>query len=268
MKTKINQEERAFKAWAILTNCAIKRDFVTYKELGDIIGIHHRAVRYVLGLIQDYCMSNELPPLTILVNNKNTGKPGDGFIAWDIENSDDGVKKVQDYNWINFNNPFGYAEGGESQDELVTKLIDNPETASEIFAKVKVRGIAQAIFRKALLRIYDYSCCICGLSFDNVLEASHIISYSQADSKQRLEINNGLLLCANHHKMFDCGQITINQDYTVDYFDMAMNEGDYSEFDKLMTIKLNGKKIMLPVNEKHRPKLIYLKKQQDQFNEK
>lgn len=71
---KINQEERAFKAWIILTSIALKRNFITYKELGDKIGIHHRAVRYVLGLIQDYCMSNELPPLTILVVNKITGR--------------------------------------------------------------------------------------------------------------------------------------------------------------------------------------------------
>lgn len=262
MKTKINQEERAYKAWNVLTNSAKNRSLITYKELGDKIGVHHRSIRYVLGLIQDYCMDNEYPPLTILVINQDTGKPGDGFVAWDIENSEDGVKKVYNYNWTKSNNPFGFAEEGISSEDLVNELINKPDLSSEIYAKIKVRGISQRIFRNALLRVYDYSCCICGLSFKNALEACHIIPYSKSNSKQRLEISNGLLLCANHHKMFDCGWITINQDSTINYFDMDENEGDYSTYDRLMTIELNGKMISLPKDNKHKPKKEYLLKHQ------
>jgi putative restriction endonuclease len=106
-----------------------------------------------------------------------------------------------------------------------------------------------------------------GLSFENVLEACHIIPYSEASNKQRLEIGNGLLLCSNHHKMFDAGQITINQDYTIDYFDMEESEGDYSEYDRLLTTKLNGVKIRLPKNDQHKPKLEYLLEHQKSFEE-
>lgn len=263
METKINQEERAYKAWNILTDSAKNRRPTNYKELGDKIGIHHRAVRYVLGLIQDYCMDNEYPPLTILVNNKNTGKPGDGFIAWDIENSGDGEKKVYEYNWKSLINPFGYAKSGMTSEDLVKELINNPESSAEIYARIKVRGTSQILFRTALLRVYNHSCCICGLTFDNALEASHIIPYSKSDSKQRLEISNGILLCANHHKMFDCGQITINQDYTINY--LNEKKGDYSTYDRLMTIDLNGKMISLPVDKKHKPKKEYLFKHQKTY---
>jgi putative restriction endonuclease len=31
------------------------RRTITYADLGARIGVHHRAIRYVLGPIQDYC---------------------------------------------------------------------------------------------------------------------------------------------------------------------------------------------------------------------
>lgn len=267
MKSKINQEERAYKAWFELINTASLGKYITYKELGHKIGIHHRAVRYVLGLIQNYCMDNELPPLTILVINQDTGKPGDGFIAWDIENTEDGVKKVYNYNWKRMNNPFGFVEIGMTSEDIVNELINNPDSSAEIYARIKVRGTSQRLFRNALLRVYDYSCCICGLSFENALEACHIIPFSKADSYQRLDVSNGLLLCANHHKMFDSGQITINQDYSISYFDMNESEGGYSLYDRLMTIELNGELISLPNDNRLRPKKEYLLQHQETFLE-
>jgi putative restriction endonuclease len=263
----INQEERACKAWNILTDSAKNRSLISYKELGVKTGIHHRAVKYVLALIQNYCMDNEYPPLTILVINQNTGKPGGGFIAWDIENSDDGVNKVYDFSWKRLKNPFGFAETGLTSENLVHELIKNPDSSSEIYALIKVRGTTQRLFRNALLQVYNNSCCICGLSIDNALEACHIIPYSKSDSKQRLEISNGMLLCSNHHKMFDCGQITINQDCTINYFNKNKNEGDYSTYDRLMTIDLNGKLISLPNDNKHKPKKEYLLKHQKTYIE-
>jgi len=65
--SKINQHQRAAKAWEILIEVAKKRDFIRYKGLGDEIGIHYRAIRFVLGVIQEYCIINKLPPLTILM---------------------------------------------------------------------------------------------------------------------------------------------------------------------------------------------------------
>ncbi|GHT57406.1 hypothetical protein FACS1894109_09410 [Spirochaetia bacterium] len=56
----------------------------SYKEIGNFIGIHHRNVRHALSPIQDYCLYNKLPPITILVVN-GTGKPGSGFIAAEID---------------------------------------------------------------------------------------------------------------------------------------------------------------------------------------
>ena len=68
---KVNQHQRAAKAWAILIKVAKQSDFIRYKGLGDKIGVHHRAVRFILAVIQEYCIINKLPPLTILIGDEN-----------------------------------------------------------------------------------------------------------------------------------------------------------------------------------------------------
>ncbi|BBI60192.1 hypothetical protein HSBAA_14980 [Vreelandella sulfidaeris] len=45
----VNQVERAFRAWPVLTGVAKQRGTITYGELGAAIGVHHRAIRYVLA---------------------------------------------------------------------------------------------------------------------------------------------------------------------------------------------------------------------------
>jgi len=259
MKPKVNQEQRAFKAWTVLTSYAANKKTITYGELAEKLNIHHRVISFVLGVIQNYCLENELPPLTILVLNKHSGLPGDGFIAYDIENSQDGIEKVQAFDWTTIDNPFQYAQIGTTENELINDLVQNPDSSSEVYRRVRVRGIAQRIFRQALLKVYESSCAVCGLSFEEALEGSHIIAYSQSSSKQRLDVRNGLLLCSNHHKLFDNGYITITDNYGIHIYDNEQQLGSYTEYDKLMTINFHGKQLKLPKDEKHFPNKEYLK---------
>ena len=55
-------------------------------------------------------------------------------------------------------------------------------------------------FRNQLIKKYN-NCIITGKSH-KICEASHIISYKENINK-RYDINNGLLLCSELHKMFD-----------------------------------------------------------------
>lgn len=258
MQEKVSQEQRASIAWTILTNIAKNKKKIRYKELADEVGVHHRVARFFLGLIQDYCLENQLPPLTILVVNQ-TGFPGKGFIAWDINNFEDGIQKVYGFNWDSIPNPFGYAESGTTQDELVQELLNNPDLSGDIYATVKIRGAAQPIFRKALLKAYNHTCAICGITRKHVLEATHIVPWSECSGKERLDIRNGILLCANHHKLFDAKIITLNDDFTINYYDPDGLKGDYSEYDKLFTINLHKKKINLPKDIKYYPDLKYIR---------
>ncbi|PFY14560.1 hypothetical protein COL47_22365 [Bacillus toyonensis] len=53
---------------------------------------------------------------------------------------------------------------------------------------------------------------MCGVSDVRFLVASHIKPWSQSNHKERLDVNNGLLLCPNHDALFDKGYISFNED--------------------------------------------------------
>jgi putative restriction endonuclease len=111
----INQAERAYRAWPILTRRAAEGKTITYGELGALLGVHPRAIRYVLGLIQDFCLEEKLPPLTILIVNQS-GRPGTGFIAHDFDKLEEGGSLVRAYNWKTVPNPFEFASDGTTFD--------------------------------------------------------------------------------------------------------------------------------------------------------
>ena len=74
------------------------------------------------------------------------------------------------------------------------------------FVKVRVN---QGVFRENLLKKYD-RCCLCGIKNKGLLMASHIRPWSDSTPEQKLDYNNGLLLCPNHDKLFDKGYITFD----------------------------------------------------------
>ena len=242
MKTKVNQLQRAYLGWIILTDLARNEGLITYKEFGGRLEIHHRAVRFVLKVIQEYCMDNNLAPITILVGDKG-GIPGHGFIAWDIDDIDEGFRKVYGQNWEIVENPFVFAAEGITEDMLISKILDPSKGDGEdIFARVRIRGIAQQMFRRALLKAYGSKCGICGLNIKVALQAAHILPWRYANRKQRFDITNGILLCANHHCLYDNNLFIINEDYSVK-----------------SQVPISTGAIRLPSNPLHRPGTEYIK---------
>ncbi|WP_255290808.1 HNH endonuclease [Bacillus cereus] len=93
------------------------------------------------------------------------------------------------------------------QKELESPIVlDKTEKESVIKAR-----IGQSIFKKALLAV-EKKCKLCGVSDERFLVASHIKPWSQSNHKERLDVNNGLLLCPNHDALFDKGYISFNED--------------------------------------------------------
>ena len=215
----INHFERAFRAWPIFVERARAKTPISYGELAAGIGIHVRPIRYVLGVIQDYCIEEELPPLTILVEHKADHSPGTGFVAWDMDDLERGRAEVYSFPWSLLNNPFRYAADGSTERDLVALLAKNPGSASDVFARVKVRGMAQIIFRRLLLTTYNTRCAFCGLSFADALEAAHLIPWIKASQEQRLDPRNGVLLCSTRHRLFDAGTLTITKSGVIKYYD-------------------------------------------------
>ncbi|WP_228123009.1 HNH endonuclease [Priestia megaterium] len=75
---------------------------------------------------------------------------------------------------------------------------------------VKAR-IGQSIFKRTLLAV-EKKCRLCGVSDERFLVASHIKPWSQSNNQERLDVDNGLLLCPNHDALFDKGHISFDED--------------------------------------------------------
>ena len=258
----INHHQRAKLAWDILIDVAKRQHFIRYKELGDRIGIHHRAVRFVLAIIQDYCTENKLPPLTILVGNK-LGVPGKGFVAWDSSNIKNGKKKVYKHNWDEESNPFSFASDGTNEQQIIKSLINNPKNSGVVYRKIKSRGYSQIIFRKALLVAYKSKCAFCNTSLKSILQAAHIISWNISNDKQKLDVRNGLLLCANHHYLYDNGIILVDELYEIQINKKVKIKTDS---DRTIISSLINSKIKLPICEALYPNIEFLKLHNNLFN--
>lgn len=253
-----NWEYEAGVVWPMLVQAAASNSTIFYDQIAKIINTNPLSVGRALGPIQDYCMDHRLPPLTSIVISKATSEPGGGFIAWDIQNLPAAHQAVYNFNWSSLVNPYGGLRSNDTTDSLAQDLIKNTTSASQVFAKVPVRGIAQIVFRKALLKLYRGQCAFCGITFEDVLDASHIKPWHECSNQEKLDVRNGLLLCASHHRLFDAGLITINKSYQVYYFDASMSKGSYSQFDQTMTVNLHSKNAFLPSQQQYRPAECYL----------
>ena len=82
--------------------------------------------------------------------------------------------------------------------------------ATEVARLVRQR-VGQDIFRDALLRYWGGACAVTGITVPEVLRASHCKPWADCDSdSERLDVFNGLLLCANLDALFDRGLITFD----------------------------------------------------------
>ncbi|MBU3179117.1 HNH endonuclease [Clostridium estertheticum] len=74
--------------------------------------------------------------------------------------------------------------------------------------------IGQGKWRDYLIENNHCKCVLCEISMKELLIASHIKEYSKCEKNtmEHLDIKNGLLLCANHDKLFDKHLISFNID--------------------------------------------------------
>ncbi len=114
--------------------------------------------------------------------------------------------------------------------------------------------IRDGVFKTTIPRIYNYTCCISGLriiSTRNVqmVDACHIIPFSETRDQDADNIKNGLSLSPNLHRAFDRFLITIDQDFRVVVSDQFTESGDH------VIKQFHGKRIHLPTEMKYIPSL-------------
>ncbi len=83
------------------------------------------------------------------------------------------------------------------------------ETEKKVFGKVR---IGQSIYRDNMIAKYKCQCVVCGLGIKDLLVASHIKEWFESEDIEKVDHENGLLLCAMHDALFDRHLITFSPD--------------------------------------------------------
>ncbi len=121
--------------------------------------------------------------------------------------------------------------------------VSNLPKGEERLAVVKQR-VNQFFFRSAVMGAYSFRCCISGVGNAELLEACHIVDWSE-DKTNRSNPENGLCLNSLFHTAYDKHLIAITPDYNVVISEeMIENTEDDSFKDYLQG--LQNKKLILP----------------------
>lgn len=110
------RQARAVQVWQILVGAAMSRQTLTYLRLSQMMFGHDAAgvLAQILGHVAYYCSENDLPALTVIVVNNETGEPG-ADIPLNAENYDSEREAVYRFDWYDVYPP--------SEDELEAAFV-------------------------------------------------------------------------------------------------------------------------------------------------
>jgi len=187
---------------------------------------------------------------------------------WELKNSEQIERPVGNTD-VKRNVLLKYDVAGGFKDDIFNTLAADPEITADIAMQILEANfphsihndILQAVgldfecdrikkrkrdpdFRERILNAYQYQCAVCGF---NVrvghtlvgLEAAHI-KWHQAGGPDTEE--NGIALCALHHKLFDRGAFTVSEDMTVQVSDRAHGTIGFQEW----LLDYHGKSLKRP----------------------
>ena len=97
-------------------------------------------------------------------------------------------------------------------DEPVPIALDDPIERRYAVRQTRVR-LHQARFRGRVVPAYADQCAICRLKELRLLDAAHIVS--DIEEAGEPSVQNGLSLCAIHHRAFDQNLVGVSPDYVV-----------------------------------------------------
>ncbi|MHB9315005.1 HNH endonuclease [Fusobacterium polymorphum] len=121
-----------------------------------------------------------------------------------------------------------------------------------VFVKARVN---QSIFREHLLKKY-HTCCLCKVENQALLIASHIKPWAASNADEKLDVENGLLLCPNHDALFDGGFITFDNDGKI-VISSRLSQIDRTFTNVIPTMKINLSEKNKEYLEYHRKKIFF-----------
>ncbi|MCD1117812.1 HNH endonuclease [Chryseobacterium turcicum] len=101
----------------------------------------------------------------------------------------------------------------EAEALIQKKQINPNNNKTERLTTVKAR-VYQDVLKKHVSENYNHCCSLCENDQPELLVASHIVPWKSDESK-RLDLDNCILLCNFHDKLFDKGFITLTDEYSV-----------------------------------------------------
>lgn len=121
--------------------------------------------------------------------------------------------------------------------------IDDLPQGIERTAIIRQR-VNQSFFRSAVMSAYNFKCCISGVNTPQLVEACHIVDWSE-DTKNRTNPKNGLCMNPFFHKAYDKRLLAISPDMSIivsdELFECVADKMFYNYLKKI-----NGRKIFLP----------------------
>lgn len=121
-------------------------------------------------------------------------------------------------------------------------------SVTEREAIVKAR-VGQGKFRDKLVD-YWRGCSVSTFSHFDLLIASHIMPWRDADNQQRLDVFNGLLLLPNYDKLFDKGYISFEDTGRIIY-------SRYIDDTDRKLLKMDGSLHLIKIEDEHKTYLKY-----------
>lgn len=115
-------------------------------------------------------------------------------------------------------------------DEPEPVALEDPIERKYVVREVKVR-VHQARFRGRVVPAYASQCAICRLKELRLLDAAHILS--DVEEAGEPSVQNGLSLCAIHHRAFDQNLVGVSPDYTVHVSQRLLEDDDGPMLDLL-----------------------------------
>ena len=103
-------------------------------------------------------------------------------------------------------------------DAEVEEKIAEPRRYAVLSAK---RALRETGFRKRVLTAYGQSCAMCGIQL-RLLDGAHILPAAHPESTDGTD--NGVALCALHHRAFDRAFITFDQEFRIHVNESMANE--------------------------------------------
>lgn len=146
-----------------------------------------------------------------------------------------------------------YIEDDAEEKKIVCTILESKQlNATEKQMVIKSR-IGQGKFRENLVEKYDGKCIVTGIDKTRLLIASHIKPWAICDNEERVDTENGLLLCPNMDRLFDYGLMTFTDDGKM-HISSFVGERNIERLhiSKDMIVNLKASKRLLKYLEYHR----------------